>query len=324
MTTALNIIGFIVGLVVIIKGGDVFVDAAKWIAIKLKIPTFIVGATIVSIATTLPEILVSTIAAAEGSCGLAVGNAIGSVTANTGLIMGISLLFMSPKVNRKELVIRGGMLLAAIGGLWLLSAMGVANGYTLTIIESIFLFILFVVFIFENVHSAKNGTVDIEVDEEQTERKNETIINIFKFIIGIACLTIGSRLLVDCGKFIATDLLHISEAIVGLTIVAVGTSLPEAVTAISAIVKKQGNMSIGNIIGANIIDTSLILPLCALISGGSLPVESSAVMIDMPVCLGIAAIAIIPTIFQGEFKKYQGVIMVCAYIGYIAYMAVNM
>ena len=129
--------------------------------------------------------------------------------------------------------------------------------------------------------------------------------------------------MVECGRFIAADVLRINEVIVGLTVVAVGTSLPEAVTAVTSMLKKEANMSIGNIIGANIIDTALILPLCSAIKNGALPVQRHVVFIDLPVCLTITALAIIPTVLQGRFMKYQGLLMLICYIAYITYTAVS-
>ena len=321
MSTTLNIIGFLLGLAAIIKGGDIFVDAAKWISVKLKIPSFIVGATIVSLATALPEILVSCFAAARNSSDLAVGNAIGSVTANTGLVMGISLLFISPAIRRSELIFKGGILLATVSLLCLLPLFG-TKGYILTVTESIVLFVLFVIFIAESIHAAHTGTISIERTDASKDSHAFTK-NTLKFIFGTLGLALGSKLLVECGRFIAADVLRINEVIVGLTVVAVGTSLPEAVTAVTSMLKKEANMSIGNIIGANIIDTALILPLCSAIKNGALPVQRHVVFIDLPVCLTITALAIIPTVLQGRFMKYQGLLMLICYIAYITYTAVS-
>lgn len=322
MSTALYIAGFAVGLLVIIKSGNAFVDAAKWIAVKLNIPTFIVGATIVSIATTLPEILVSCIAAAHGSTQMASGNAIGSVTANTGLCMAITIVFMTVPVRRKELLIRGGIFLASIAVLWMSVLLHGAfrKEYALSLEGGCVLLLLFTVFIFENVRAAKKGSPDIE---SRQPAEGGTVLNAVKFIFALVGLAVSSRVLVVCGEYIATDILHVSKTTVALTIVAIGTSLPEAVTAICAVAKGEPNMSVGNVIGANIIDTALILPLCALISGGSITVPASVALIDMPVCLCFAAVAVIPAVFRGSFMKYQGVLMLIGYAAYIVYLWVS-
>ena len=132
----------------------------------------------------------------------------------------------------------------------------------------------------------------------------------------------GADLLVDDGTIIATKL-GVSEAIIGVTIIAVGTSLPELVTTITAIVKKQSELSIGNIIGANIIDLSLILPICAFISNGSLPVGKQSAYLDIVVCLTVVVIAIVPTIIFKKLSRWQGALMLCIYIGYVAVLVTN-
>ena len=138
----LAVVLFIIGIILIVKGGDFFVDAASWMAEVSGIPKFVVGATVVSLATTLPELLVSSMAAAEGKVDMAIGNAIGSVTANTGMIMAIGVFFMLPVMKRKQLLPKGILLLMTVGALWFLSM-----GGSLTIRESIVLLVIFIVFI---------------------------------------------------------------------------------------------------------------------------------------------------------------------------------
>ena len=128
----------------------------------------------------------------------------------------------------------------------------------------------------------------------------------------------GADLLVDDGTVIARHL-GVSEAIIGVTIIAIGTSLPELVTTLTAVAKKQSELSIGNIIGANIIDLTLILPICAFLSGGTLTVGKQSAFLDMPVCL----LAIIPTLIFKKLSRWQGALMVCIYIGYVAVLVTN-
>ena len=305
---------FVVGLVLVIKGGDWFVDSASWMAEASGIPKFIVGATIVSVATTLPELIVSSIGAANGSAAgtdLAIGNAIGSVTANTGLILAIGLLFMPSVIKRKEFMPKSIMFLGAIALLFLLSLDG-----RLTVPESVLLFILFAGFIFENVHHGVNNKED-GLREHVTGGK--VFSNVALFLLGTACIVIGSNCLIESGTVIAEQL-HVPDRIVGLTMVAIGTSLPEFVTTITAIVKKESSLSVGNIIGANVIDTSLILPICAAIKGGALPVAANTLYVDLPVCFGIAALAIIPTLFTKKLQRWQGIALICGYAAYLITM----
>ena len=312
--TIVTIALFAIGLALIIKGGDVFVDAATWMAEASGIPKFIIGATIVSVATTLPELLVSLIAAAEGGADgadMAIGNAVGSVTANTGLIMGVSLIFMPLVIKRSQIAFKGILMIFAVSMLWLLCANG-----ALSIWEAIIILLICVVFVVENLVA---GAKDKSIEERPEVTKKLLTVNILKFVLGAAALALGSNLLVDNGEYLAVNILHVPVRIVAITLVAIGTSLPELVTAITSLVKKQGSMSVGNIIGANIIDLTVILPLCAIVSGGTLHVAPASVRLDMPVCLAEAAIAIVPTLIFKRFHRIQGVIMVALYIAYLIY-----
>lgn len=315
MSLALTIFLFLVGLVLIIKGGDWFVDAAAWMAEASGMPKFLIGATIVSVATTLPEIIVSTMAAAEGSTDMAIGNAIGSVTANIGLIMAISLLFLPAVIQRKQFAFKGALMVGSVVLLWVLCLDG-----QLTVVEAVIVLLLFVAYIIENVHTAKaesrNGAAEaVAVDKS----KKALGKNIGLFVLGAVCLVVGSRLLVDNGTDLAV-LLGVSERVIAVTMVAIGTSLPELVTAITAIVKKQTSMSVGNILGANIIDVTVILPLCSFI-GGKLTIAAESMRqtlcLDMPVCAIETVLAVVPTLIFKKFQKWQGVLMLCVYVAYV-------
>lgn len=305
---------FVVGLVLTIKGGDWFVDSASWFAEATGIPKFVVGATIVSFATTLPELLVSVRAAMNGSAQLAIGNAVGSVTANTTLIMGVSLVAMAGVINRKSFSLKGSLLLAAIIGLTVLSLNNSLPTWSAYVLWAIFL-----VFMISNLIEGKKGA---EGDEIDAHEKKEIPSKVLFFIIGTASIVFGAEFLVSSGKTIATEI-GISETIIGFTVIALGTSLPELVTTLTAIRKKESSLSVGNIIGANIIDTTLILPLCAVINGKALPVERVNLVFDFPVCIAACAVAIVPTIIQGRFKKWQGVALLSIYGIYMLMLVLN-
>ena len=308
---------FAAGLICIIKGGDWFVDAASWIASVSGIPQFIIGATIVSLATTLPEILVSVMAAAFGSVEMATGNAIGSVTANTGMILAVSILFMPAVIDRRKYITKSLIFLGAIVLLWLLSL-----GGQLTVVGAVVMMCLFIFFIYENVSEAKKE-LGAKNDQKAPSDTKTVVKNIVLFIVGAAGIVVGSRLLVDNGTIIATDILHIDERIVSLTMVAIGTSLPELVTTVTAIAKKQSALSVGNIVGANIIDMILILPLCSFILGGSLPVAWSTLWVDLPISFLVAVITIVPALISGRFRRWQGAVTLAVYAGYIVYLCVG-
>ncbi|MBR5441768.1 MAG: calcium/sodium antiporter [Clostridia bacterium] len=305
---------FAVGLVLTIKGGDWFVDSASWFAEATGIPKFVVGATIVSFATTLPELLVSVRAAMNGSAQLAIGNAVGSVTANTTLIMGVSLVAMAGLVNRKSFSLKGGLFLAAVIGLTVLSLKG-----SLPTWSAFVLWAIFIAFMISNVIEGKKGA---EGDEIDSYEKKEIPSKVLFFIIGTASIVFGAEFLVSSGKTIATGI-GISETIIGFTVIALGTSLPELVTTLTAIRKKESSLSVGNIIGANIIDTTLILPLCSIIGGKALPVEHVNLVFDFPVCILACAIAVVPTIIMGKFKKWQGFALLAVYATYMALLVLN-
>lgn len=390
-----------IGLILIIKCGDYFVDSAIWIAEVSKVPHFIIGATIVSFCTTLPELIVSCVAAANGQTDMAVGNALGSVTANTGLILAITMLFSPFAINRKDYMLRNIVLVASVAGLYLMSFTGILNPYV-----SLLMFVPLVVFMWDNLKQAKAQMVeptnemkeehkDIveEIKEEEEEEEtslpksiariiagvvltvvgvvvlvmfkerftafyvvqivtaliilscgmsifevcsllgiddknatikkivdNEVIVNVVKLVAGIAGIVIGSNLLVDYGSAFAS-LLHVPEIIIAVTIVAIGTSLPELITTINALVKKNSSLSAGNIIGANIIDICLILPVCAIIAAANgatgLAVSRQSIYLDFSFCLGILAVAAIPPLFTKKFERWQGAVCLGLYVTYL-------
>lgn len=307
---------FAAGLVCIIKGGDLFVDAASWIAEASGIPKFIIGATIVSFATTLPEMLVSVFAALEGNADIAVGNAVGSVTANTGLIMCLSLVYMTCLMERRQFGVKACLLLAAI-----LSLFGFTRDGRLSVAEGLLVLVIFAGFLAESLISARReqGT-ELKEDEERPAVSGKTVAgNIVKFVLGAAGIVLGAQLLIDNGSAIAS-LLGVPDAIVAATMIAVGTSLPELVTTLTAIRKRESSLSVGNIIGANIMDLTLILPLCSLILGKPLPVQSQGMLLDIPACLIICAAVLVPALWKGKFQRWMGFLAGGLYIVYLTVM----
>lgn len=341
----LTVFLFIVGLFLIIKGGDWFVESASKIAEITGVPQFIIGATIVSIGTTLPELITSAIAASEGNVDIAIGNAVGSVNANIGLIMAVSLLFMPHPFDKKTYLFKGLTMIVSIVVLFLISIKGEMNAYL-----SIILLVIFIIFMVENIVSGKKqlarpakpdnnglkpavveieeaklaeekfdketGTTEKSAESCKKERTKIIVKSIIMFIIGAAFIVGGAQHLVTFGSKLA-GYMRIPERIVAITLVAIGTSLPELVTTITSIAKKKHDLSIGNIIGANIIDLCLILPICAMITGGILTVPHNSLYIDMPFCIGFAALAILPGLIFKKFTRTQGVVLLCAYIAYM-------
>ena len=337
---------FIVGLVLIIIGGDWFVDSASWIAEVLGVPKFVIGATIVSIATTLPEMIVSIQATAKGNVDMAAGNAIGSVTANTAMIMGLFIVCMPFAIKRKEFAPKACMMFGASALLMLgciftekremQFAGETGMYYSLSTIGLIALIAVFIIFFIENFISMKNNQVQIEPSPENIGIQEEDNIvptkekatgkdwtkNLIFFALGAAGIVIGANLLVDKGTLIAQSL-NVPQRLISVIAIAIGTSLPELVTTITALRKKVGALSVGNILGANIIDLALILPICSFVSmgkgTGALAVSANSVEIDMLVCLIAIAVAIIPTIITQKFQRWQGIVMLAGYLAYVIF-----
>ena len=315
-TLMLVLVLFAVGLVCIIKGGDLFVDAASWIAEASGIPKFIIGATVVSFATTMPEMLVSVFSAFEGSADIAVGNAVGSVTANTGLIMCLSLVCMSCNMPRRQFGVKAGLLLAAVALLYAFT-----RDSSLSIVESVIIMLVFVGFTAESIIAAKREQGTEQPDERPDTNGKNIALNIGKFILGAAAIVLGAQLLIDNGSALAV-MIGVPDSVIAATMIAIGTSLPELVTTITAIRKKQSSLSVGNIIGANIMDLTLIMPLCSLLMGKPLAVENQGMLLDIPACLVVSAAAMIPALVCGKFKKWIGWLIGGLYIVYLVIMFV--
>lgn len=290
-------------------------DAASWIAEVSGIPKLIVGATVVSIATTLPEMCVSVIAAVQGRSEMAAGNAIGSVSANTGFIMAISIVLLPSTIKLKDYLLKSLLMLSAV---IVLCVSGFASG-KVGVLSATLLLIIYAVFLCENfrgaIYSLKRGGA-VSSGEKPEKTVKIVIQNILKFILGAAGIIGGANLLVDNGAKLAR-IMNVPESIISVSVIAIGTSLPELVTTVSAILKREPELSIGNIIGANIMDLTLILPLCAAASDGEFPLGSQSVHLDIPFCLAIAAIGILPMLAAKKFRRFQGALMIVCYIIYL-------
>lgn len=300
---------FLIGIVLVVKGGDIFVDAALWVAGATRIPKFIIGATVVSLATTLPELLVSVFAAARGSADMAVGNAVGSVTCNAGMILAISMILSPIAIGRREIMGKGLLMVAAAGFLWSFSLDG-----ALTAKDGVLMLLVLGIFVLLNIHSAKH-TVRTAGQTVVVNRRH-CISNAAKFMLGAAGIVLGAKMLVEHGSALAR-LAGISEGIIGITMLAIGTSLPELVTTVSAVAKKEFSLSVGNIIGANIIDLCLILPLCSFFSKSGIAVSGPALAFDFPALLIILLLAVIPPVLTKRFYRFQGILMLLVYVGYL-------
>ena len=302
------IILFIVGLILICAGGDRLVDAAVAIAKKLRIPQIVVGATIVSLGTTLPEILVSTTAAFDGSAAIAAGNAFGSIICNTALIAGLTQIIRpSKKVEFVSIAWRGGFF---FGVLILMNVYGYISG-AFQKPAGVMLLLLFAVYAYLNIkRSAKEGG-----DEEEEEEDKEVSIPKQLIVLAVcaALLYVGANLLVDNGIFIAQTL-GVPERVIAVTFIALGTSLPELVTSVMSLVKGYGNVGLGNVIGANILNMLLVIGIPAAVAG--IPLERGTVTVDMPLSCLVMAVLIVPILIRKKSSRAQGLLILGIYAVY--------
>ncbi|MDR0475963.1 MAG: calcium/sodium antiporter [Treponema sp.] len=313
MTIFFAAVLFFAGTILIIKGGDIFIDAASWVSDVTGISRAVIGATIVSLATTSPEYFVSLIATIKGHNDLSIGNAVGSLTANIGIAFALLAIF-TPGIIKDKLFGVKSIIMTVSTIILLLFCL---NG-TLSVIEGFVLLLLFGVSTFINIRYSKDSEDDRK--NKQTNPRDITV-NVIKFIGGAAAIVYGSNLIVDNAQVIASAM-GVSEAVIGLTVVAIGTSLPEVVTSIAAIIKKQNALSIGNIIGANILDATLILSTGAFISSGNLTVSQSTVKTDLPVSILLMVMSTVPTVIGKKIYRWQGIMIAVVYAAYLLFVAV--
>lgn len=297
---------FILGLILICVGGDRLVDAAVAIANKLKIPQIVVGATIVSLGTTLPEILVSATAAFNGSAAIAAGNAIGSIICNTALIAGLSQTIRPvQKVSTASIAWRSAFFFLVIG---LMEIYGCIRG-VYDRVPGVLLLTAFVVYACLNVKLSSG-------EEEEEGAKAEEVSIPKQLLILAACaalLYVGANLLVDNGILIA-QALGVPERVIAVTFIALGTSLPELVTSLVSLIKGYGNVGLGNVIGANILNLLLVIGIPAVVQG--IPLERQTLLVDIPLAIFVMAVLLLPILFRKKSSRVQGIALLGIYAVY--------
>ena len=316
----------IFGLLMLIKGGDWFVDAATSIAKRFHLPELLIGATVVSIGTTLPEVMTSAIGAASGSGAMAYGNAIGSIICNTSLIAATTIAIKPAKADRKSLIFPVCFFFGAM-------AFYALNAYIFgkfNLWMGIVLLIGFVVYMIINVVNMKKNTEEEQHDEELSEieepvddSKLGLLKDIGMLVVSALVIAVGADLLVDNAIIIA-EMLNVPQTIISLTIVALGTSLPELVTAITSLMKGHGALSLGNIIGANIFNLVLVSGTAISINPFDVPADATfmgnnaSLIFDIPLVFLVMGIMTIPTIIKGKLQRWQGISLLCLYFAYCA------
>ena len=315
------ILNLVIGFALLVKGADYFVEGASSVAKRLRIPTFIIGLTIVAFGTSAPELAVSMTAAIKGSNDIAIGNVVGSNIFNLLVVLGCSAAIL-PLTVEKSMIKRDYPLsigAAAILGVLSIDIFNKSREMKISRLDGIILLVCFAFFMYMTIHEALKHRKEKEYEEEVQNMSFPMGKSILICLLGLAGIVIGGDMSVDGAKEIAR-FFGLSEAIIGLTIVALGTSLPELATSIVAAKKGESDIAIGNVIGSNIFNIFLILG----VSGAILPMQVSDMYIyDMGILLLISVLAFIPIIKTRKVARWQGIIMVLVYVAYTVYLFVR-
>ena len=312
---------FCIGLVMLIKGGDWFVDGAVGVAHRYKLPEILIGATIVSIGTTIPEVMVSSIAAAAGQSQTAYGNAIGSCICNTALIAAVTIAAKSVQ-DIDEKAFRTPIIFFFLAAVFY-SAVAYTSGVFSRLI-GILLLAFFVVYMVITVRQAINNRVVTDSEDAGEEEEKPLWKNLVLLIGGAAIIAVGANLLVDNGQIIAMGL-GVPESVIALTFIALGTSLPELVTAITSLLKGHSSLSLGNIIGANLFNLVFVSGMAITINPFSIPSEkliagqNASLVVDIPVMFATMILMTLPALLTKKLRRWQGIILLLIYFSYIAF-----
>jgi len=325
VAVALALALFSFGLFFIIKGGDFLVRAALSLNKVTGINQVIIGATFVSVATTLPEVFVSIFAVAAGNHGIAVGNALGSMIANIALVLALSFAFLPSAVKRGEVFGKSIFLLVVTAVVFLFALNLQISWY-----EGAILLAAFAIFLIYNTWAGARRCEPVikplcrEIPQDKSIRRGMYWKIAAGFIMGQVMLIFGAFALVENGEKLA-HLFGISETVVGFTIIAIGTSLPELTTAIISIRRKSGGLAVGNVIGANVINCTLLLGVCGIIGdmkGVSLPVSRETVFIAVPVLFALTLVAVLPMLIRGRAYRWQGFVLLAGYLAYVSFLVI--
>ncbi len=320
----INCIALVIGLIVLVFSADKFVSGTASIARNLGVSSLLIGLTIVGLGTSAPEILVSAFASLQGNGGLAVGNALGSNIANIGLILGTTAL-IAPLTFKSGLLKRELPILALISGMcYLLAFDGMSVGDSLWMLIVLMLFILWLIRLAKQ-EQGQNDAYELELEEEIP--KDMSSLKAWSyFALGLTGLLLSSRLLVWAAVNIA-EAFAVSDLVIGLSIVALGTSLPELAASITSVMKKEDDIAIGNIIGSNIYNLLAVYSLPGLVSSTQL--DEIVLMRDFPVMMGLTLVLFILGFSfkrdNGSISRFEGACLFaayCAYQGFVYHSAV--
>ena len=309
MTLILDVLLLVIGFTMLVKGADWFVDGTAGVAQKYGIPQLVVGLTIVAMGTSAPEAAVSITAALKGNAGIAIGNVVGSNILNILIILGITGFICNVAVQKSTLMIEiPAMLVITI----ILGVMGMM-GHTVNRVEGIILWVLFITYLAYLFWLAKNGPQDDPVEITKSTPKL-----LLSAVVGGVIVVWGSNITVDAATGLA-EVIGLSERFIGLTIVALGTSLPELVTSVTAAKKGNADIAIGNIVGSNIFNILFVIGTSALI----IPVTfEPGFIIDTIIAVLAGVLLWISTIKSKKLTRPWGIVMLVAYACYFVYLLI--
>ena len=312
-----SVLLFAVGLVLLIKGGDWFVDGAAGLARRFHLPDIIVGATVVSIGTTLPEVMVSTAGALNGQGSMAYGNAIGSIICNTALIAAISVAVRPGPVSVKTM--KMPVLFFFVSAAIYCVAAYVTGEFTRPM--GIIMLAIFVIYTILTVRQGLRHPEDAQEEEEEVSAPKKLWQELLLLVVGAALIAVGADLLVDHGTIIATEL-GVPETVIALTFVALGTSLPELVTTITSLKKGHASLGIGNVIGANIFNLVLVSGISVTVAPFKVPVGNllfginSSLVLDIPLMIGVMLLLTVPALVCKKLRRWQGIALLGIYAAF--------
>lgn len=309
---------FALGLIFLIKGGDWFVDGATGVARRFHLPELLIGATVVSIGTTLPEVMVSASSALTGHGEIAYGNAIGSVICNTALIAAITVAIRPGKVDPKTLRLPVAFFFVAAV---MYAGMAYTSGY-FSRPAGLILLLMFVVYMVVTVRQMTATPAAAQEEAGETADKPEPVSRLILLLVaGAILIAAGANLLVDNGTLIA-QALGVPESVIALTFVALGTSLPELVTAITSLAKGHGSLSLGNVIGANLFNLVLVSGVSVTLAPFSIPMTSeiaglnASLVLDIPVMFAVMLLLTVPALLKGKLYRLQGIALLLIYAAF--------
>ncbi len=310
---------FIVGLAFLIFGGNWLVDGAAGIARRFRLPELLIGATVVAVGTTLPEVMVSTTSAVLGHGDMAYGNAIGSVICNTALIAAVTITAAPGLVDKKAIRVPALFFFVSAA---LFAAVAYVTGYFSRPV-GILMLAIFLVYLAVNVRSMRrNPEPAAESGPAGGERKQASLlVQILWVIVGAVLIAVGADLMVDNGTLIA-EAAGVPESVIALTFMALGTSLPELVTAITSLAKGHGSLSLGNVIGANVFNLVLVCGVAVTVSPFGIPEGSrlfgwpASLVLEIPLMFVVMLILTVPALAKGRLYRAQGITLLIIYGGF--------